>query len=254
MKPNFTLFLSADGLRLLHRSGSGWQLVGTANVSSPTLAGDLDVLRKTAAGLEPQGLRCRLILPNDQIRYLSINANGLDTGDCRAAVMKALDGVTPYRLEDLVIDFTLDRTQCHMAAVARETLEEAEQFALAHGFTPVCFAALPHDPIFAWEPSFGVTQHAKEASLEVDLVDPPYVEASTNRIEQTETPVSEAPVATPAEPLFRTRRAAAPASRAGQKRPEFSPRADAQTEDYAVAGFAAPQKPFAPRRRPEPAV
>ena len=71
MKPNFALSLSFEGIRLLHRSGTGWTPVGEVGLDSPDLGGELAVLRKTALALDPAGLRSKLILPNEQIRYLA---------------------------------------------------------------------------------------------------------------------------------------------------------------------------------------
>ena len=41
MKPNFTLSLSFDGIRLLHRTSGGWQLVGEVALDSADLAAEL---------------------------------------------------------------------------------------------------------------------------------------------------------------------------------------------------------------------
>ncbi|MEM6887123.1 MAG: hypothetical protein AAF636_03175 [Pseudomonadota bacterium] len=175
MKPNFTLHLSADGLRLLHRAASGWQIVGTADVRGDTLVADLDRLRRSAMALEPNGLCTRLSLPNDQIRYTSFDVAGRDPVACRLSAKDALEGLTPYAVKDLVFDTLVRDDVCHIAAVARETLDEAENFAADHGFEPVCFTArspLPHAP---WEPFFGRTRAALIAGKDVSPEPAPVV-------------------------------------------------------------------------------
>ena len=48
----------------------------------------------------------------------------------------------------------------YVAAVARETLAEAEGFAAEHRFNPVCFAAVPDPFTYMGEAFFGPTQVA----------------------------------------------------------------------------------------------
>lgn len=76
MKPNFTLSLAFDGIRLLHRAPDGWRLVGEVALDSADLAAELAVLRQTATALEPGGLRSLLLIPDEQIKYLSIETPG----------------------------------------------------------------------------------------------------------------------------------------------------------------------------------
>lgn len=152
MKPNFTLSLSFEGITLLYRAAGGWRVVGEVPLTVPKLKDELAVLRKTAAALDPGGVRCKLLIPNDQIRYLSIDTPGMDEDARRAAAAEALDGATPYPVEALVFDISPDGAVTHVAAVARETLIEAEAFAEEHRFHPVSFVAAPMDEAFLGEP------------------------------------------------------------------------------------------------------
>ena len=156
MKPNFALSLSFEGIRLLHRSGTGWTPVGEVGLDSPDLGGELAVLRKTALALDPAGLRSKLILPNEQIRYLALDTTRASEDEIRAA----LGDATPYRLDELVWDVVRGGGRTYIAAVARETLDEAETFALDHRFGPVSFVAVPEEFTFIGEPFFGQTKVA----------------------------------------------------------------------------------------------
>ena len=147
-----------DGIRLLHRATGGWQLVGDVALDADDMAAELAVLRRTAASLEPGGVRTKLLIPNEQIRYLTLGTGDVDTAERLEAARDALQGATPYEVDDLVFDVCADGTETHVAAVARETLAEAEAFALDHRFHPVCFAAVPGDQRFLGEPSFGLTE------------------------------------------------------------------------------------------------
>ncbi|OAN95721.1 hypothetical protein [Sulfitobacter geojensis] len=160
MKPSFALSLSVDGIRLLHRAAGGWRSVGDVALDADDMAGELAVLRKTASDLEPGALHSKLLLPNEQIKYLTIDTPGFDMAARRAAAVLALDGATPYAVDDLVFDCSVAGDQTHIAAVAKETLEEAESFARDHRFNPVSFAAIPDDHSYVGEPFFGQTSDA----------------------------------------------------------------------------------------------
>ncbi|MBO9431162.1 hypothetical protein J7392_16840, partial [Sulfitobacter sp. R18_1] len=172
MKPNFTLSLSFDGIRLLHRTSGGWQLVGEVALDSADLAAELAVLRKTATALEPGGLRSLLLIPDAQIKYLALDTPDMDPAARRAAAAEALEGATPYPVSDLVFDVHADGGQSHVAAVARETLEEAEAFAVEHRFHPVSFAAAPAGQSFDGAPHFGMTKAASDLLEHGETVEP----------------------------------------------------------------------------------
>lgn len=158
MTPNFALDLSFDGIALLHRKGAGeWHVLGEVALDAEDLAAELAALRARALAHDPSGLATEIILPDAQIRYLDVPAASAPQGDHDAAAAEALDGATPYALHELAYDWTINGARLHVAAVARETLEEAEAFATEHGFNPVCFGARPAPELFPGQPSFGPT-------------------------------------------------------------------------------------------------
>ncbi|RKF14851.1 hypothetical protein D6850_08245 [Roseovarius spongiae] len=159
MKPNFALSLSFDGISLLHRRFPGWVLVDEVSLDTDDLNAALAALHDTATALDPSGLRTKLVIPNDQIKYLSVPAGATEAE--RDTVREALDGATPYAVDELAFDWARDGDTLHIAAVAHETLAEAEAFALDHAFAPVSFVATPEKGAFAGEPFFGVTDCAR---------------------------------------------------------------------------------------------
>ncbi|WP_299736092.1 hypothetical protein [uncultured Roseobacter sp.] len=161
MKPNFALSLSAESIRLLHRAAGGWRLVGEVSPEAKELISELAMLRKTASSLAPDGVRCKLVIPNGQIRYLSIDTPDMDIAACRDAARAALEGATPYAVDDLAFDISQDGDRTHVAAVAQETLDEAETFAEEHRFHPVSFVAIPDHNPFLGEPYFGPSKAAR---------------------------------------------------------------------------------------------
>ncbi len=172
MKPNFALSLSFKGIRLLYRAVGGWREIGEVSVSSPDLADELAMLRKTAVGLEPAGVRSKLIIPDSQIKYLTLDTPGLPEAARRTEAESALAQATPYDVADLAYDINVDGPRTHVAAVARETLKEAEAFAQEHRFHPVSFVGAPGDEAFPGEPFFGKTESAATLLEPGDQVEP----------------------------------------------------------------------------------
>ena len=151
MKPNFALSLSFDGLRLMHRVSGGWHLVGQIALDDADLTGALDRLRAAADTLEPNGISTKILIPNDQIKYLALDTTRAEDDD----VHQALHGATPYAVDDLIYDYAKGGGRTYVAAVAKETLIEARQFAAEHGFNPVSFAAVPEPFTYVGEVFFG---------------------------------------------------------------------------------------------------
>ncbi|KIN73136.1 hypothetical protein [Sulfitobacter guttiformis] len=172
MKPNFALSLSFEGIKLLHRAAGGWREVGEVPIGADDLVGELAVLRKTAASLEPGGVRTKLVIPASQIKYLTIDTVGLSEAARRKAAEGALHNATPYELSELAYDISMDGAKTHIAAVARETLAEAEAFATEHRFHPVSFVAVPDDAPYLGEPFFGLTEGAADLLEPQETVEP----------------------------------------------------------------------------------
>ncbi|WP_372892855.1 hypothetical protein [Rhodosalinus sp.] len=209
MKPDFALSLSFDGIGLLLRGPNGWLRAGEVSPESTDLAADLAGLRRTALGLRPDGFVSKLIIPDAQIRYLALDTGDVDDRLRARMVRDALDGATPYAVEELVFDWQAAGGTTHAAAVARETLEEAEAFALHHRLNPVSFVAAPQDGGFTREVHFGETSAADEvlprgARVERDA-DPVVVTGDA--------PLPDAPAAESAEPPPEARAAAAAETR-----------------------------------------
>ncbi|UWQ78299.1 hypothetical protein K3725_13365 [Leisingera sp. S132] len=168
MKPAFALSLSADGIALIYRAEDGWRSVASTPFDTDDLPAALAAIRSDALRLAPEGIYSKLILPNDQIRYLSIETGGLPAAERIAAARQALAGATPYPVDELAFDICADGSVTHVAAVALETLDEAETFAVEHGFGPVSFVAVPEDGGFQGEPFFGTTRAIRGTEVEPD--------------------------------------------------------------------------------------
>jgi hypothetical protein len=171
MKPTFALDLSRETIALLHRNSKGWLSIGEVAFDAVDLDEALDYLRKTALGLSPMGLASKIILPNSQILYTDVTAPGPSRNDKRRQIAQALEGRTPYAVEDLVFDWSGKGATVKVAVVARETLDEAEAFAVAHRMNPVSFVAVPPDGSFVGEAWFGPTAASETLLAPGEVVD-----------------------------------------------------------------------------------
>jgi type IV pilus biogenesis protein PilP len=158
MKPNFALDFSRGDVSLLHRHRSGWSHVGNVSLDDPDMANALKMLRRTASEMTTAPICTKIVLPNDQVLYTELT---LQRGDAIAQIRTHLEGLTPYRGEELIFDTSGFGATIQIAAVARETLEEAESFAQEHKFNAVSFAAIPKPGEFEGEPFFGETEFAQ---------------------------------------------------------------------------------------------
>ncbi|WP_127114176.1 hypothetical protein [Shimia sediminis] len=162
MKPNFALSLSFEGISLLCRVKDGWHRLGDASLASEDLGAELDALRAMAEEIDGPDFRCKLILPNDQVKYLLVDTGRGSRAKREAAAIAALEEATPYSGSELAFDLVAAGRNTHVAAVARETLAEAEAFAVENQFNPVSFVAIPPDGGYPNEPTFDLTQAATD--------------------------------------------------------------------------------------------
>ncbi len=246
MKPSFALTLSHESIGLLHRTAQGWVPVGTVATDDPDLDGALEYLRRTALGLEPQGFASKLVIPNSEILYDSVFAPGPKAAIRRAQIAAALEGRTPYAVDDLLFDWSGTGDVVQVAVVARETLAEAEAFATQHGFNPVSFVALPDPGGFAAEPWFGTTACAAG------------ILAPGEKVVRDQDPIRII-----ARPGNRTRPPAADQAPAGEPETAPHPAASAETPDLppeapehaaATAAAPVPEPETAPAPEPETVV
>jgi hypothetical protein len=171
MKPSFALTFADDAIALLHRTSRGWMEIGSVSVDDPKLEASLAYLRGSALGLEPRGMSTKLVIPNSQIRYMTLPAAGPDAASRRAQIRRELEGKTPYAVDELVFDWWGKGPSVQVAVVARETLAEAEAFATANRLNPLSFVAIPEAGQFGAEPWFGPTALADSLLAPGEKVD-----------------------------------------------------------------------------------
>ena len=158
MTSKFLLHLSSDSIDLDRADASGqWHRLGSISPDSENLAETFTHLRQTAMPDAADPLDALIALPTDQIKLLDLDHS--DTSE--AALQHALAGQTPYEYNQLCVDCHPTPQGQTIAAIAQETLDEADRLAAAFGFNAVGFVALPGG---AWENNFAIFQPSGSAA------------------------------------------------------------------------------------------
>ena len=182
MKPDFALSLSFDGITLLHRTKLGWNIIGTAKLDSAALESDVAGIRRKALSLDSRADNVKLVIPNEQIKFIKLlRPDGAQSNDIEAVILDHLQGATPYHVSELRFDWIASKNDLYVAAVAIETLQEAENFAETHSFKPLGNVAIPPKDSFIGEAFFGTAlggqQQMEWYDQEIDISPSPSPEA-----------------------------------------------------------------------------
>ena len=161
MQPTSALAFSYQDITLFaRRPGNRWLSLGVVKLSDPDLQGALSDLRGEAIADSGPAFTTLLILPQDQVLYTDVTVS--TDSAARTEIAEQLEGLTPYSVADLVFDWSGTGTVRRVAAVARDTLREAEGFAVEHGFNPVALSAHVPAGKFDGQPNFGPCAGANE--------------------------------------------------------------------------------------------
>ncbi|SHE89964.1 hypothetical protein SAMN05444279_11117 [Ruegeria intermedia] len=151
MTPAFALSLSENGITLLHQSDGEWFEIGSVTLDDPDFSDNLTELRKRAFALA-NDLSCIVVIPAEHVRYLTVPADDAGADDPTARIEAELAATTPYAASELLHDLQRRDGVLQVAAIARETVDEARRFTVQYGFVPLCFAAPPQGE--TWPGSF----------------------------------------------------------------------------------------------------
>ncbi|OUD09321.1 hypothetical protein BVC71_11540 [Marivivens niveibacter] len=164
MLSNFALSLSHEGIRFLKRAPDGWLLVSETALDNPELPNELNKMLDAAVILDSSPIWSKLLIPNDQIKYMTLDDPQAGIDEIEAA----LEAETPYRASELAYDYSRDNDRTYVAAVAHDTLQEAEDFANEYRFSPLSFAAVPTAGTFIGEPFFGRSKLAETQNISAE--------------------------------------------------------------------------------------
>ncbi|MEL7344241.1 MAG: hypothetical protein AAFN59_05195, partial [Pseudomonadota bacterium] len=149
MGTRFALNLRDDAVCLLERDGDAWSTLETLPIDDPAFPGN--VRDAIALYRDDSTLEAVVFLPASQILYTDVD---VATDTSRDGVALALEGLTPYDPSELAFDYCTIDGVTKVAAVARVTLEETDQFAAACGIAVAAVSALADAQAFGREPLF----------------------------------------------------------------------------------------------------
>ncbi len=172
----FAMSFTHEEVVLEKRDPEGWRRLGSVRFTRGDLSQQLGSLRERDGTEADQagGPDTLLVIPDDQILYTTLTVP--PGPEPALAVARALEGLTPYEVADLAFAFAPagedQADSLRIAAVARRTLEEAEQFALSQGFRPTGFIARPGDDRFPGQPDFGPSATVRDLTRRSTVTEP----------------------------------------------------------------------------------
>lgn len=149
MEKRWGLDLDMSAVRLMRRDEGIWSEIAAEKIDGADIE---DRLVAMIGQIEP-GHPVELFLPRDQILYTDVDLGPV--GDTPAQIERAMDGRTPYPLDELVLDWEMASSgSARVAAIARETLEEAAAFAEVRGLGVSGYSSLASEADFPRLPVF----------------------------------------------------------------------------------------------------
>lgn len=142
--------LDMAAVRLMRREAGHWREVGVEKIDS----NDIEQRLQALANQIDEGAPVDVFLPKEQILYTDLNVTSEDAA--KGEIENALVEMTPYALEDMAIDWEMTSpTSARVAAIARETLDEAFAFAESRGRIVSGYSSLADPADFPRMPDFG---------------------------------------------------------------------------------------------------
>ncbi len=162
MDTRWGLDLDMSAVRLMRRDGDNWVEDAVEPIDSPDIEERLERL------IEPVGPggTVMLFLPRDQILYTQVELDA--SADTRTQIERAMEGRTPYGLDELSFDWDVGGDDLvRVAAIARDTLDEAAAFAEVRGLGIAGYSTLFSGDDYPRLPNFdGPKLKAKPLTLE----------------------------------------------------------------------------------------
>ena len=156
--PRFALSLSFEGVGLEEYSKGASSKIAEAIWDKGDFDQRMSELSRKAEAMSGDGLRVALILPNEQIKLVSVACpDDADSITINEHILRTMDGATPYSMDELRFDHHLANGTLYVAAVALETLNEAEDLAKNYGFSPLSCIARTDANTFPTEVFFGLS-------------------------------------------------------------------------------------------------
>lgn len=155
MHPQFTLDLSLEAIRLLYDLHGEPCVIGDVAAFGDDLPVRMAKLLSLAAKLSTPPIGTTLVVPREHVLYRTVRldmAREVQEQD----VIEFICREQQFNKDEICVDWVIDGSEIHIAAVEKLTLLEANDFAQQHGFVPTLFTSSVRNGKFPRKPRFSV--------------------------------------------------------------------------------------------------
>ena len=155
MHAQFTLDLSLEAIRLLYDLHGAPCVIGDVAVFGDDLPVRMTKLLSLAAELSTPPIPTITAVPREHVLYRTVRldmAREVQEQD----VIEFICREQQFNKDEICVDWVIDGSEIHIAAVEKLTLLEANDFAQKHGFVPTLFTSSVRNGKFPRNPRFPV--------------------------------------------------------------------------------------------------
>lgn len=163
-RPIFALDLSNDGIALWHRGGgTGWTSLGHIPLDARDMQSHIQLMRAKVGIIHNKPLKAVIRIPRSEVMMSRLKLGVFEGDAATSQARKLISELTPYAINEIVYDLDAKGVgnMAPVAIAARETLQEAQDFAARHGFTAIYFTTQFELREFPREPRFYLTPPKK---------------------------------------------------------------------------------------------
>ncbi|WP_375572784.1 hypothetical protein ABWH93_06715 [Seohaeicola saemankumensis] len=153
MQPKFTLELSSEAIRLLFDLNGEPCVLGDVSPSSKQLVSEMAALRLLATEISKPPIVTMAVVPRGHVLYETVKLV-FDQEVTEAKVIDYICKEAQLDKDGICVDWVVDGSHLHIAAIEKLTLLEAGDFAKQHGFVAAVFTSyvstdkFPRMPVF----------------------------------------------------------------------------------------------------------
>ncbi|MEH6360257.1 MAG: hypothetical protein V7761_05940, partial [Amylibacter sp.] len=133
----YAVGLSNDRMSLWHRDiDKSWELLGEATLGSKSFSDDIGKLKEGQKTNSEGKLIAEIRIPSTEIFVSEIDVSNTHADTLTTFINDFLSAKTPYAAHDLLFDLEngTGREKSYIAAITKETIEEAKGYITGHGF------------------------------------------------------------------------------------------------------------------------
>ena len=155
MHPQFTLDLSLEAIRLVYDLHGEPCVIGDVAAFGDDLPVRMGKLLSLAAKLSTPPIATTTVVPREHVLFRTVRLNMVREVE-EQEVIEFVCREQQLNKDEICVDWVVDGSEIHIAAVEKFTLLEANDFAQQHGFVPTLFTCSVRTSKFPRKPRFPV--------------------------------------------------------------------------------------------------